>query len=160
MKDLIKILLITLVFMLGWTSSYVYSGTSLENPSSFVSDELISPQSRISEDDVYIFGDHILIEISDASGAIYADTNSMDPVLDDGAIGLEIVPSSEDSIHIGDIVSFRTYWSNSLIVHRVIMIGEDDQGWYCITKGDNSAFTDPGKLRFEDIEYVLIGVLY
>jgi len=160
MKDLIKILLITLVFMLGWTSSYVYSGSSLENPSSFISKELISPHDRVGEDDVYIFQNQIIIDISDAYGAIYADTNSMDPVLDDGAIGLEIIPTSEQDIFVGDIVTFRSSWSNSLIVHRVIMVGQDDQGWYCVTKGDNSIFTDPGKLRFEDIEYLLIGVLY
>ncbi len=160
MRDLIKILLISLVFLIGWTSSYVYSGSSFENPSSFVSKELISPQDRVSEDDVYIFQNQIIIDIEGVSGAIYADTNSMDPLLDDGAIGLEIVPSSEDNIFVGDVVSFKTSWSNNLIVHRVIMIGEDDDGWYCVTKGDNSVFTDPGKLRFEDIEYLLIGVLY
>jgi len=155
-----EIILIGLVFLLGWSSSYVYSGTSFENPSSFTSKELISPYDRVDENDVYIFNDHILIEIEGVSGAIYANTNSMDPVLDNGAIGLEIVPNSEESIHVGDIVSFRTSWSNNLIVHRVILIGEDDQGWYCVTKGDNSVFTDPGKLRFENIEYLLIGILY
>ena len=59
MRDLIKILLISLVFLIGWTSSYVYSGSSFENPSSFVSKELISPQDRVSEDDVYIFQNQI-----------------------------------------------------------------------------------------------------
>lgn len=149
-----------LIFVLGWFANTAYSLGFDENPISFTSDELISPQDRISENDIHIFEDHIVIYVDNAIGARYTDTNSMDPVLDYGTNGIEIVPSSEESIHVGDIVTFRTFWSNGLIVHRVIMIGEDDQGWYCVTKGDNNIFTDPGKLRFKDIEYVLIGVLY
>ena len=152
--------LMALIFILGWFTSTAYSMSINENPSVFTSNELISPQDRINENDIYIFDDRIVIYVDNALGAKYTDTNSMDPVLDYGANGIEIIPSAYEQIHVGDIITFRTSWSNSLIVHRVILVGEDDQGWYCVTKGDNNVFTDPGKLRFEDIEYVLIGVLY
>ncbi len=46
-----------------------------------------------------------------------------------------------------------------LIIHRVVEIGEDEQGTYFITKGDNNFFSD-GKVRFGQIKYVTIGVIY
>jgi len=154
------IIVMGLVFILGWFTHYAYSISFTENPSVFVSKELISPYDRIKEWNIDIFDDRIVIRIDGATWARYSDTNSMDPILDYGANGLEIIPNSPDNIYVGDIITFRPTWSNSLIVHRVIMIDEDDQGWYCVTKGDNSTFTDPGKLRFDQIEYVLIGILY
>ena len=48
---------------------------------------------------------------------------------------------------------------NDLIIHRVTERGEDSDGIYFITQGDNSNITD-GKIRFEDIKYVTIGVIW
>jgi hypothetical protein len=148
------------IFLLGWFSNSAYSNEFLEQPSLFTSNELISPHDRISNNQIFISENNILIKISGATLAGYADTNSMDPVLDNGATGIEIVPESENSIKVGDIISFESSWNSNLIVHRVIFIGEDELGWYCVTKGDNSRFTDPGKLRFNKVRYLLIGVLY
>ena len=148
------------IFLIGWFSNSVYSNEFLEQPSIFTSNELISPYDRISTNQILISESSILIRIDNAILAEYADTNSMDPVLDNGATGIEIIPESKTSIKVGDIVSFETDSNNNLIVHRVIFIGEDETGWYCVTKGDNSRFTDPGKLRFNKIRYLLIGVLY
>ena len=79
------------------------------------------------------------------------------PVLDKGANGIRIKPATEDDVHVGDIISFRQ--DGYLIVHRVIDKGTDEQGIYFITRGDNNNVTD-GKIRFEDIEYVTIGVIW
>ena len=84
----------------------------------------------------------------------------MDPVLDQGAIGIEIIPLSEAEIQIGDIITYQPDWTDGLTVHRVITTGEDEEGWYCYTKGDNTSFVDPGKIRFDQIRYITIGVLY
>ncbi len=46
-----------------------------------------------------------------------------------------------------------------LIVHRVVDKGVDSDGVYFITKGDNNNYSD-GKVRFEEIEYITIGILY
>ena len=81
----------------------------------------------------------------------------MKPVLDSGANGIRVEPSSEDEIHIGDIITFRQ--DNYLIVHRVIDIGTDSEGVYFITKGDNNSIAD-GKVRFKDVEYVTVGVIW
>ncbi len=47
-----------------------------------------------------------------------------------------------------------------LIVHRIVEIGNDDEGRYYILKGDNNRFADPGKIRYPQIRYVLIAVVY
>lgn len=54
-------------------------------------------------------------------------------------------------------ISFKK--DGDLIVHRVIEKGVDDMGVYFITKGDSNNVSD-GKVRFEDIEYKTIGVIW
>ena len=81
----------------------------------------------------------------------------MKPVFDEKANGIRIKPKASEEINEGDIVSFRK--EQGLIVHRVIKKGIDDEGTFFITKGDNSE-VDDGKIRFEDIEYITIGILW
>ena len=63
-----------------------------------------------------------------------------------------------DYCKIKDIISFRK--DKLLIVHRVVEIGNDEQGVYFITKGDNNYIRDLYKIRFEDIKDVSIGVIW
>ncbi len=154
------IILLGLIFALGWLAGNVYSIEQLENPISFTTSELISPFDRIDSNQILIYEDYILIRIQGATLASYANTNSMDPILDSEANGIEIIPTSEEDIRVGDIITYEASWNEGLVVHRVIFIGEDEEGWYCVTKGDNSRFTDPGKTRFGEIKYLLIGVIY
>lgn len=156
-----RLILITiLVFLLGWLSSNVYSG-NYETPLNVTPREIMSPSDIIKEKQIVIYEDRIVIFVENAKMSRYANTNSMDPVLDQGANGLQIVPDSPNNIQIGDIITYEAEWAgNKLIVHRVIKIGQDDEGWYAVAKGDNSTFTDPGKIRFDQIKYLLIGVIY
>jgi len=124
------------------------------------SPEKQSPHDRIDDKQILVYRDKIVIKVTNATWTAYTDTNSMDPVLDDGANGLEVAPESEADIHVGDIVSYESDDMDGLLVHRVNEIGEDEQGWYAIMKGDNSPSPDPGKIRFEQVRYVLIGVIY
>ena len=101
--------------------------------------------------------DKIIIKVNNASLSNYADTGSMNPVFDIGANGIRIKPESEEQINVGDIVSFD--YDNKLIVHRVIEKSFDDKGVYFITKGDNADFPD-GKIRFEQIKYITVGVIW
>ena len=114
------------------------------------------PQDRISEKDITIYEDKIVIKLEHPTLSRYADTNSMLPVIDKGANGIRVVPQEGD-IEVGDIITFED--NNKLIVHRVIEIGTDQKGTYFITKGDNNVFDD-GKIRFEQIKYLTIGILY
>lgn len=119
-----------------------------------------SPGNWIQENQILIYPDRIVILLPNATMSRYASTKSMDPIFDDTANGIEIRPESEYQIHVGDIIAYRPNMnSNEMIVHRVIKTGSDEQGWYCITKGDNSVQND-GKVRFEQIVYVTVIIIY
>ncbi len=155
-----KIIILQVIILILLAANLAYS-IDFSNPSNiFNSNELISPKDRIKEDQIHIYEDKIVIDIEGATFAKYADTGSMDPVLDKEANGIEIIPSSENDIQIGDIITYQPEWTNNLVVHRVIQIGYDEEGWFAYTKGDNSSVIDPGKMRYDQVEYVLIGVLY
>ena len=154
------IILGLILLAVGWLANDVYSA-NYEMPAVFVSKELVSPADRISESQLLFYEDKIVIKVSDANWTKYADTNSMDGFLDDGAIGIEIKPENELDVQVGDVISYDADWSDKgLVAHRVIDTGYDENGWYAKAKGDNVSFADPGKIRFEQIKYILVGVLY
>lgn len=116
-----------------------------------------SPQNYINETQIEIQDNKIIISIANASIGRFANTSSMMPLINEGANSIEIIPGNPEQIHVGDIITFEQ--DNILIVHRVIETGYDAEGWYAITKGDNSQGTD-NKIRFEQIKYITIGILY
>ncbi|MBI2565305.1 signal peptidase I [Candidatus Woesearchaeota archaeon] len=119
-----------------------------------------SPKDRIKEDQIKVYNDRIVIYAKDPLWAKFTDTNSMDPVFDAGSNALQLKPSSETDIEIGDIISYENEYSDSIIIHRIINIGYDETGWYAIAKGDNNSAADPGKIRFNQIKKVLFGIIY
>ena len=157
-----KVLGFTVLFVFGWLCSSTYaelSNLSLEMPLSFSkARERASPYDWIEENQVRVYKDRVVVNIDNAEFAAFANTNSMDPLIDEKANAVEIVPKSEKDIHVGDIISYE--YEGSVIIHRVIKIGNDKQGWYVITKGDNSNFVDPDKVRFEQIKRVLVMIIY
>lgn len=147
--------LLVMFFIFGWFLNSISLNIHEEKP--FLGDEeKLSPYDRIKESHLQLFSDKLIINFQKIQLAYYTNTNSMDPLLDEHTIGLEITPSSEEDIHVGDIVAYQS--DNDLIVHRVISIDKDNLGWYVIVKGDNSKELE--KVRFEQIKYILIGVLY
>ncbi|MBR9706284.1 signal peptidase I [Candidatus Pacearchaeota archaeon] len=162
---IIKISRICLIFLIGFlAANFVnyYMVYGLEAPFSksinflgYSSKDV--PSDFITEDDIIIYDDKIVIKIDDASIGRYAPTGSMKPLLDQNSNGIRIIPKSEKDIHIGDIITFED--KGSLIIHRVIDKGTDSKGTYFITKGDNNEIAD-GRVRFKDIRYVTIGILW
>jgi len=139
-----------------------YTNTETEQPVSAGAIRAIqktsySPSDFIKESDMRVYDDKIVILIEGASLSRYKSTGSMIPTFDSEANGIRIKPENENQIKIGDIVTYVK--NNRFIVHRVVEKGEDNLGTYFITKGDNNQFED-GKVRFEDIEYVTIAILY
>jgi len=116
-----------------------------------------SPSDVVQEQNIRVYSDRIVIYVDNASVSRYAATKSMDPLLDSTANGIEIPVTSIDQIHIGDIIAYEE--GDSLIVHRVVKISQDNQGWFCITKGDNSP-ADDGKVRFSQIKFLTIAIVY
>ena len=159
--------LVAAVFIIGFITGEAYGSysTATEQPVSFSfltgrSAERISPSDHILENDVHVFSDRVVLDVDSPFWASFTDTNSMDPVIDAGANSVEASPKSPDEIAVGDIISFRTGLASGTIIHRVIEKGEDDEGAYFITKGDNNPLQDPGKVRFEDIKGVVVAVIY
>ena len=152
-----------LVFLGGFLSCvflfYAFSYFSFDVPfaTGFVSFDPSSPSNWLSEEDIIIFDDHIVLKVANATLSNYSPSGSMKPLFDIGANGIRIVPTDPDQIEVGDIVSFRI--DRILTVHRVVEKGLDGEGIYFITQGDNNVFSDD-KIRLEEIEYVTIGVIW
>ena len=122
---------------------------------------VLAPKDRIQDENIQVFNDHIVINLEDLKGrkvswSSYADTESMVPTLDDGCNGLEFIPASPKDLHEGDMIAFEK--NSRLIIHRIQKIGQDKEGWFAITKGDNNEFTD-GKARWSEIKYVTFGII-
>ncbi len=149
-------LIIILIFCAGYTT-FNYYGFHLERHSG---EELPSPSDIISRNQIHVYDDKIVIDIENASWSSFIDTNSMDPLMDYGAHGFEIKPKNELSINVGDIITYNSIYTEYPIVHRVIEIDYDKHGWYAILKGDNNLHPDPEKVRFDDVEGILIGIIY
>jgi len=171
------------VFFTGWMFHAVYVNNFV-NPSTLIPDykelddgkeeplssgstlidffmgvsERNSPKDRISEQQINVYDDRIIINLDNAEWSSFADTNSMDPFIDKGANGIEIKPKSAYDIQVGDVISYN--YEGSLIIHRVVEINQDKSGIYYLTKGDNNVAKDPVKVRFEQVNGVLVGVLY
>ncbi len=164
-----------LAFLFGFVSCaflfyiFFYSGFGVPFGTGLASLNEVAPSDWISEDDIIVLEDRIILRVVNATLSDYATSGSMRPLFDFGANGIRIVPESEDDINVGDIVSFRfgsqldsfrhQTGRGELVVHRVVDKGVDGEGVYFVTKGDNG-LVDDGKIRFEDIEYVTIGVIW
>jgi len=150
-----------LIFFIGFFScatvfSFIFFSNG-EIPFSLNSNVALSPSNWLNKENIMVYNDKIVIYVDNASLSSYQPTGSMRPLLDSGANGIRIKPESVQEINNGDIISFRK--NGMLIVHRVVDKGVDSEGIYFITKGDNNNYSD-GKVRFEDIEYITIGILY
>lgn len=122
--------------------------------------EIYSPFDRITENQIHVYNSKIVIDLEDAEWAYFTDTNSMDPVIDAGSNAIEIIPKTTEDIHLGDIVSYKSKYTDSQIIHRVIQISNDSDGWYAVMKGDNNPESDPGKIRFHQIRRVVVAIIY
>lgn len=119
-----------------------------------------SPFDRINENNIEIYNNKIIINIKNPNWRNFIDSNSMDPLIDEGTTTIEILPKSEEEIKVGDIVSYSMDDANYTTVHRVVGIGNDENGTFFITKGDNYFREDSYKVRFSQIDGIVVGILY
>lgn len=152
-----------LYFVLGFVvCTFIFVGLNGLGPevplgTGSVTLDAAAPSDIVDSKDIILFEDMVVLRISNASLSSYAPTGSMKPLLDKGANGIRIVPNSPSQIEVGDIISFEK--DGILIVHRVVEKGNDEEGIYFITKGDNNSYSD-GKVRFNQIKYLTIGVIW
>lgn len=163
---ILGLILFVSVFILGWTLGSVFGNLDAEQPTAIATTllggnhEKVSPSDIVKEEDIRVYDDRVIIYLNDPLWAKFTDTNSMDPVFDIGANAIQIKPKTPEQIQQGDIISFANSHSSGTIIHRVIEIGNDDLGWYAITKGDNNPYKDPDKVRFDDIKKLLVAIIY
>lgn len=168
------------IFLVGWLASSVYSdiASNYSQPKIFeilevenkpsdnnivksdYNNEKSSPSDHVKESQIHVLKDKIILDIKDASWARFTDTNSMDPMIDAGSNSIELKPKTTEDVKVGDIISYHSEYADGLIIHRVVEVGEDRDGWYVRVKGDNLEQKDPGKIRFSQIEGVLVGIIY
>ncbi|MFW5865470.1 MAG: hypothetical protein ACOCU6_00055 [Nanoarchaeota archaeon] len=154
-------ILVVFVFITGFISSALLFGTGFASGEPVVGGvERISPGDHIKEHQIKVYEDRVELSVEHVEWARFDDTNSMDPFLDKGSNALQFVPDSPDQISEGDIISYRQSRNENRIIHRVVHKGVDEDGVYFIVKGDNNAVSDPGKVRFDQVERVLFAVIY
>lgn len=135
-------------------------GNILEQLLSDRAAERASPCSRITEEQIWVTDEGVIIDLKDAEWATFTDTNSMDPLIDQGANAIEIIPDSEEEICVGDIASYVPSTGEGTIIHRIVETGYDSEGWYAVFKGDNLSYRDPEKVRFSQIRRVVVAIIY
>ena len=115
---------------------------------------------RINMSNVTMFNDYTCIR-GEFTTSSYKNTGSMKPSFSGGHNGLYQAVTNETELFVGDVVTFerKDIIGTSHIVHRIIKIGNDTEGWYAITKGDNNQISD-GQVRKWQIQRVLVGMLY
>jgi hypothetical protein len=168
---------ILIAIAIGWTGHSIYidfSNTWEKVPAipgekstferitsalTFGAAETISPGDHISEDQIRVYDDRVVLVLDNPTWSTFTNTNSMDPVLDKGANGIEVKPKSEQDISVGDVISYKTR-DNRIVIHRVIDISSDEKGIYYTMKGDNNPTADAERVRFKNVMGILVAVVY
>jgi len=153
MKKLVKGILIVLIISLILSITvFSLSDSILSSP------ERVSPSNWIKEEDITVKNNQVIFNVLNPTWAKFTDTNSMDPFIDEDSHAIEIIPDSPGKIQVGDVISYKT--SYGIIIHRVINKGEDNKGIYYLVQGDNNTIRDPFKVRFDEVQGVVVAVIY
>ena len=120
----------------------------------------MSVSNTLTQDNINVFRDRVVITIDNPKWAKIAPTNSMLPILNENTYVLQITPLCPKEVNVGDIVSYKPENSSKIIIHRVVHKDEDGEGPYFVLKGDNNPTNDPGKVRCSQIDRKLVGILY
>jgi len=120
---------------------------------------IFAPKDRISEDQITVGKDFVLIKMDDPMWSSYENTNSMLPTLSNGHNGIYQKPKGEWDLQIGDIVAYQL--GDEIVVHRIVGINKNADGETVFTlKGDNNEVIDPEIVKYDQIKRVLVGMLY
>ncbi|MEM3127346.1 MAG: signal peptidase I [Candidatus Woesearchaeota archaeon] len=141
-------------------TQYVFSKEESAMPAGGVA-EVNSPADHIKEDQIKAYEKKVEISFDKKTRFVkFVDTNSMDPVLDAETNAIEVIPDSSDEINKGDIISYKSSRSPIPVIHRVVEVNKDENGWFAIVKGDNNPEPDPEKVRFHQINGVVVALFY
>ncbi len=146
-----------LIFIIGFSTASLFS--EVEKRTAFGGTiDRDNPSDFITADEIHLYNDKLVIEKEGLKYAAVEDTKSMEPLLSSNSHTIETKPDIE-KLGKGDIISFYDASTGKTIVHSIVEISVDEQGWFARTKGYNTDFTDEWKVRFGDIKGVVVGVL-
>ncbi len=117
-------------------------------------------QKWINEERIDVNESAVTIRIPDASLGRFEDSGSMGPFIGKATNAILIKPKSESDIMVGDIIAYYSEDADGLVSHRVIKVSSDSNGWHALAKGDSVPSPDPSKIRFGQVKYVVVGILY
>ncbi len=119
-----------------------------------------SPEDFFQESQIKVYKNEVVLDAQNLEWASFEDTKSMLPVLNKDTNALQVVPKCPEEIKLGDIISYKSDYADGIIIHRVVFIGQDDQGVYFVMKGDNNPASDPGKIRCPQMQRKVVALIY
>ncbi len=150
MKQFSLLFFFLLFLCLGWFLHQTFQ--SLPN---LTTNAILSPTNTVNQETIKVYPDKVLLNLTNATLIQIEDTHSMEPTLNKNSNAL-IQPKKD--FEVGDIVLYQT--QNTRIIHRIIAKNQDQEGTYFILKGDNSKEIDPEKIRENQIQGVVVAIIY
>lgn len=117
-----------------------------------------APSNYLNQSQIHLTNNSFCVDVENPSMTAYASTGSMIPTIDENTNGIRITPKNESEINVGDLITYIR--DGDMIIHRVIKIGHDEEGWYAILLGDNNQGHIDGKVRFSNITKKTIALIY
>ena len=143
-------------FVLG----YALASSAALSPESrlALSDEQVESVSQIPFESIKVYPSDVRINYP---GLRYArvKSNSMAPLITDTSTVLERAPSSQDDIHVGDVISFYEPSVDDVVLHLVTRI-EKTQGKNTYrTKGLANENEDAWLVPYDNVKGILVGIV-
>jgi len=119
-----------------------------------------SPRVDIAREDIICASKDVTVRsLKGVAISTVQGTNSMEPLID---IGHTIILSNNskyvDALDLGSIIIWN--YNGERVIHSIIEIDSDSDGWYCKTQGLNITRPDSYRIRKRHIEQVLLGVIF
>ena len=115
-------------------------------------------KDRVTSRDFAVFNDKLVLNKQGLKYGKIENTHSMEPLLTKNSNSIEMDVDAKDLV-VGDVISYKNSDGRN-IIHRIVEIGSDREGWFAITKGDNNGVADSEKVRADSLIGVLVGILY
>jgi signal peptidase I len=121
---------------------------------------MAAPNDHISEEDITVLDDRVIIRVSNPQWARFAPTGSMKPIFDQNSNAIEVVPKDPAEIREGDIISYSVDGMDNSVIHRVVSTGYDGNGWYAVVKGDSNTTADNAVVRWTQVRRLVVAIIY
>ena len=121
-------------------------------------DIAVESTQRISFDSIKVYQDEVRIE---QPGLHYArvSSDSMAPIITHDSVVFEKVPASASEIHVNDVISFYEPSVDSVVLHLVIEVINQNGNTFYRTKGVANPDADPWLVPYENVKGIMVGTV-